>query len=340
MNPIVASGVAFAAFSGLCNGLFSAPMKLERRWKWENIWLVFIVVSCLVMPGVILLPAVHHLRAILAQAPSGALQAALLFGFLWGFGAICFGRSVDQLGVAVANTLVIGLSSALGSLVPLIIVGPLANNRSKFLLFGGVAAFILGVIFSGSAGRSRDRSEDSGSGTKRQPSFAGYLYAILSGVMSAIFNIGYTLALPIADTGVRLGNSSFAATNCIWLLMLGAGSIPNIAYCGWLMRRNATASLLFEAGSPASWGRSLLMGLLWGGSIFLYGAATPRLGSLGPSIGWPLSLAVGLLVANLMGLLLGEWRRAGARAIWQMRAGIVTLLVAIGLCAMSSGAAS
>ena len=78
------------------------------------------------------------------------------------------------------------------------------------------------------------------------------------------------------------------------------------------------------------------MGLLWGGSIFLYGAATPLLGSIGPSIGWPLSLAVGLLVANLMGFLLGEWREAGADAVRLMRLGIITLLAAIVICAIST----
>jgi L-rhamnose-H+ transport protein len=78
------------------------------------------------------------------------------------------------------------------------------------------------------------------------------------------------------------------------------------------------------------------MGLLWGGSIFLYGAATPLLGDIGPSIGWPLSLAVGLLVANVMGLLLREWCGAPAPAIRLMIQGIVWLIGAIVLCAAST----
>ena len=78
------------------------------------------------------------------------------------------------------------------------------------------------------------------------------------------------------------------------------------------------------------------MGLLWGGSIFLYGAATPRLGRLGLSVGWPLSLAVGLLVANAMGLLLGEWRNASLSSKRYMRSGIAILICAIGLCALSA----
>jgi hypothetical protein len=55
----------------------------------------------------------------------GAVYSAVAFGFAWGFGAICFGGSVESLGVSIANSLVIGLSSALGSLVPVLLTGAL-----------------------------------------------------------------------------------------------------------------------------------------------------------------------------------------------------------------------
>lgn len=49
---------------------------------------------------------------------SGAIFSALSFGFAWGYGAICFGRSVDRLGVSLANSMVTGLSSALAVELP------------------------------------------------------------------------------------------------------------------------------------------------------------------------------------------------------------------------------
>jgi hypothetical protein len=110
----------------------------------------------------------------------------------------------------------------------------------------------------------------------------------------------------------------------------------DMAYCWFLMIRHRTAKLLSTPPLGRSIGIVIAMGLLWGGSIFLYGASTPRLGNIGPSIGWPLSLAVSLLVANLMGLLLGEWRGAGAHAVRTMNLAIVTLLCAIVLCAVST----
>jgi L-rhamnose-H+ transport protein len=228
---------------------------------------------------------------------------------------------------------VIGLSSALGSVVPLLVTTGLHANRKTMVLLLGVLTFLIGVGFCGAAGVRRTGSRGSATG---KVSALAYLLCIGSGVMSAIFNIGYSLALPIASAGVEAGLSHFSATNVIWLLMLGAGSIPNIVYCCWLMWRNRSAGLFLAPGGSSGWILAPVMGLLWGGSIFLYGAATPYLGAYGPSIGWPLSLAVGLLVANSMGILLGEWRGQPRDAVLLMRGGIFTLLIAIGLCAWSA----
>jgi L-rhamnose-H+ transport protein len=202
------------------------------------------------------------------------------------------------------------------------------------VLFAGVLVFLGGVWLCGKAGRLRDTAAV-GAEAVQQSSSAGYLFACGSGVMSAVFNVGYTLALPMADTGERLGLSRFDATNCIWLLMLAAGSIPNVVYCIYRMRRDHTARLFHDPQPHRTWGLSILMGVLWGASIFLYGAATGLLGNIGPSIGWPLSLAVALLVANVLGILLNEWRGAPRPAVRSMRSGLAALLVAIVLCGVS-----
>ncbi len=331
---MITGGVLLAVVSGLFNGLFTAPMKMIQGWKWENIWLVFIVTACLLMPVGLVTAMGPSPGGLYSAAPAGAVSAALLFGFAWGFGAILFGLSVDYLGVSLANSLVIGLSSAMGSLVPLILHRQLQLNARLTLLVLGILTFLLGVTLCGMAGRRREGAADHAITPGKRT--RAYFFCIGSGIMSAIFNIGYSLALPIADTGVRMGYSQFTATNTIWLLMLSAGSVPNIVFCLYLMNKNRSRTLMAGKGRGNAWALSILMGLLWGGSIFLYGAATPLLGDMGPSIGWPLSLAVGLLVANLMGVWLGEWRSANPQAARLMRYGILSIIVAIVLCATSS----
>jgi len=322
-------GLALVLASGIANGLFTAPMKLVPRWKWEHIWLVFILFACVVLPVSIVAVSISDPAAVWNASPVPARIAAILFGFAWGFGSICFGMSVDRLGVSLANSLVLGVSAALGSLVPLFLGGGFTLQARHFLLFGGVA-------ICRSAGRMRDLRAPLASGA----SSAGYILAVVSGVLSAVFNIGYALAQPVAEAGIGLGYSRFTATNFIWLLMLLAGSVPNIVFCGYLVLRNSSAGLFREGPIHRTYGLSILMGALWGASIFLYGAATPLLGRLGPSIGWPLSLAVGLVVVNVMGALLGEWRAAGPAPARRMRIGILVLLLAIVLCALAAKAGS
>ena len=326
---MIVLGLIYTALSGIANGLFSAPMKLMPSWKWENIWLVFIVTACLAMPAAMTFSAMGNPAAVLPMLPRPAVTAALVFGFAWGFGAILFGLSVHTLGVSLANSLVIGLSSAAGSVVPLLVSGAFKLEARQIVLLAGVATFLAGVALCARAGRLRE-----GAATGN-PSIKGYLFAMGSGIMSAVFNIGYSMALPIAASGQQLGLSRFTATNLIWLLMLAAGSVPNIVFCVSLLGRHRSAACFRQSGGR-NWLLSVLMGLLWGGSIYLYGAATPLLGDIGPSIGWPLSLAVGLVVANLMGLWLGEWRAAPAGAVRYMRAGIAVLLGAIAICAFST----
>ncbi|MCC6393287.1 MAG: hypothetical protein IT167_21990 [Bryobacterales bacterium] len=328
------SGVLLAILSGICNGLFSAPIRLIRDWKWENLWLVFILGACIGMPALLVFPVVDDVAAVLRASPAGALCAAGVFGFGWGFGAILFGLSVDRLGVSLANSMVIGISSALGSMAPLLLAGAFALNARAMLLMAGVAVFLGGVSLCGRAGRMREQNE-AGTGL-RAGSLQGYVFAAGAGILSAVFNIGYSLALPISAAGQRMGLSAFTAGNVIWLVMLGAGSVPNVAFCLYLMRRNATGKLFLAPHGRRPWTLSLLMSVLWGGSIVLYGMAAPLLGSMGPSIGWPLSLAVGLLVANLVGFLLGEWRASGTEAQRTIRAGIAVLVLAIVLCAASA----
>ena len=337
MQNALAAGVALAILSGLMNGSFTVPMRFLGRWEWENVWSLFIVVSCIVLPAV-LLPAIDSRSlSVLASAPAHAVVIAILTGFAWGFGAIMFGQSVSAIGISLANTLVLAISSALGSLLPLLILAPDQTFHSRGLtIMGGVAVEIVGIVLCGGAGYLREKSK--AAQTEERPrEFVGrersmkvaLLLAIGSGTLSAIFNIGFTLAQPIASVGLSVGMSQFAATNLIWGVMLVSGSVANLGFCVYLLNKNKSWKKFLLPGGAQLYGLSSVMALLWGGSIFVYGASTPRLGSLGTAIGWPLSLATGLLLANAIGVALGEWRQASKSTRTWMYGGIAVLVIAV-----------
>lgn len=333
----VATGASLAIVSGIMNGSFTLPMRFLGRWEWENVWSLFIISACLILPLAITGATSPHSWAILAGAPSRALWIAVLTGLAWGFGAIMFGQSVSAIGISLANTLVLATSSALGSLLPLLILAPhRIFERTGRMIVLGVVIEVAGIALCGRAGWLREQIAGVGNKAERgdlvgraRPLGVALLLAIGSGILSAVFNIGFTLAQPIATYARSAGMGAFASTNLIWLVMLASGAASNLGFCVYLLIKNRSMGKFAQQGGPRLYSLTLVMGLLWGGSIFVYGAAAPRLGALGTSIGWPLSLATGLIVANIIGLSVGEWKLAPGRARQWMFSGIGVLLVAI-----------
>ena len=335
MNSIVLTGALLAILSGVMNGTFTLPMRFLGKWEWENVWSLFIAFACLVMPTAILALIAPQSWSVIAAAPERAIGIAVATGFVWGFGAILFGQSVSAIGISLANTLVLAISSALGSLLPMLILTPheISQPTGQRTL-GAVAVEIAGIALCGWAGRLREKS--AGIATERgamvglaRPVGVALLMACGSGILSAVFNTGFALAQPIAACGRAAGLSEFSSTNLIWWLMLTSGSLANLGFCFFLFRKNRSLQKFVQPGVIRLYVLTAVMALLWGGSIFVYGAATPRLGSLGTSIGWPLSLAVGLLLANAIGIRLGEWKQAPQRARTWMYSGVAVLVVAV-----------
>ncbi|HXH49955.1 MAG TPA: L-rhamnose/proton symporter RhaT [Terriglobia bacterium] len=334
-SSVVTLGLTLAVVSGLMNGTFTLPMRYLGRWSWENVWALFILVACLLMPVVIAVTTVSNLGEALRQAPTHAIVMAIVCGFAWGFGAVMFGQSVSAIGISLANTFVLAISSSLGSFLPILLLDPgkLFERQGEAIIAGTLIA-IVGIAFCGYAAKLKERSQVNENVRQEmvgeaRPFWIGLLLCAGAGVLSAVFNIGYSSAQGIVQSAVRLGNSAFAGSNLVWLLMLTGGAVSNLGFCAYLFRKNRSLAKYAQPRSASLYGLTVLMGLLWGGSIFVYGSAAPKLGKLGPAIGWPLSLSVGLLTANLCGIFAGEWRFSRTVERVYMGAGLLVLILAI-----------
>lgn len=338
----VAWGTALAVLSGLMNGTFTLPMRYLGRWSWENVWAVFVAVACLLMPVTMFFTTVAHPFGVLSAAPARAEITALVTGFTWGFGAVMFGQGVSALGISMANTLVLAISASLGSFLPILILAPerLRQPQGEFIVLGTAVA-MAGIGCCGYAGILRERGEEEHQNVPREmvgsarPLWAGLVLCLGAGVLSALFNVGYSLSQGIVASAVRMGNGPFAGSNVVWLLVLVSGAVSNLGFCGYLFRKNRSWSNFRRSAATPLYGLAILMGLLWGGSIFAYGSAAPKLGKLGPAIGWPISLTAGLLTANFCGLLAGEWKFVQPSARAWMIVGLAVLLCAIGILGWS-----
>jgi L-rhamnose-H+ transport protein len=339
-TSIATLGAILAVISGIMNGVFALPMRFLGRWDWENVWLPYILVACLIMPATVVCFTVSAPLALLAASPLSAVVAALVCGSLWGFGAIMFGQAVSAVGISLTNTIALAISASLGSLLPMLILNPSSlSSKHGIMVLAGTAIAIAGMVVSGVAGRLREQNhlalnkvEKEGEGTlvgRRRPMRIGMLLCIGAGILSAVFNIGFSFAQPIIAAGISAGRPASDGTNLVWLLLLGSGGIVNVIFCVYLLIKNSSAQKFLLPGLLRLTVSTILMGLFWGGAIFLYGEASTRLGSLGPALGWPLFLTTGLLVSNVCGIFTGEWRSTAANTKWWMGWGLVVLAAAI-----------
>lgn len=344
VNPALTLGVSFAIVAGIMGGSFALPMKYLGRWSWENVWVVFILISCVLMPALFAWVTVPTWRQVILSAPRSAVAAAALSGFAWGFGAIMFGQGVSAVGVSMANTLVLAISASLGSFLPIGLLAPerLHQPQGHAIILGTVGG-IVGIACCGYAGLLREKSQRSDKERLRgdmvgasRPITIGLALCLGAGLLSAVLNIGYSSAQPVLAAATRAGYSSFAGSNLIWLLLMTSGAVPNLCFCGYLLKKNASWKKFAMPQATTLYTLAILMGIFWGGDIFLYGFASPQIGKLGPAIAWPLKLITGLITANVIGYFIGEWKQTHVRDRRLMIAGLAVLVMAILILARAS----
>ena len=63
-------GFALSLLAGVLAGTCMLPLKFARRWSWENVWLVFSIVSLVILPWGLALAIVKNVFEIYAALPA------------------------------------------------------------------------------------------------------------------------------------------------------------------------------------------------------------------------------------------------------------------------------
>jgi L-rhamnose-H+ transport protein len=318
-------GLLLTLIAGLFSGNCMLPMKFAKRWPWENTWLIFAVVSLLLLPWALAFVLVNDVGGVYAALPPSAFAAPFGFGVGWGFAQLLFGLSIARLGLALGYAIIVGLGALLGTLVPLLVKNRevLGTGRGTLIL-SGVAIMMLGLAVSARAGKAREGSGGLAAGGSY---VVALVVAVLCGLMAPMLNYAFAFGQSIAEVAVRQGASPQTAGYAVWPIALLGGLIPNAAYSGWLLSRNGTWKRFRGTWSPDVW-FGCLMGVMWMSAFAIYGVSSVYLGPLGTSIGWALFQIFMIMTANLSGVLTGEWKDAPAPARQGMWTGLALLAVA------------
>jgi L-rhamnose-H+ transport protein len=301
-------------------------------------WTIFalgifpVALACLTVPA---------LKNVYAQTGPGPALLAASFGAGWGVSQVFLGLAVEGIGMALSFSVILGLSAAVGSLVPLIRLHPDAIlQKGGITVLCGVALVLLGVGIAALAGRRREIVLAAASGTaqsEHKVSVAkGLLFATISGLGSALVNFGFVFGEPLKQAAQQSGTAKIWAANAVWLPLMVAGGIPNVIYCVYLMRKNRTGSRFGTAGTSFYYVLAAIMAFFWFGSTVMYGVGATKLGALGPVLGWPLFMSLIVITATLWGVATGEWKGAGRQPLRLLASGVVVLVVAIFVLGISS----
>jgi L-rhamnose-H+ transport protein len=335
--PLLA-GFLLVLLAGLLQGTFVLPMTLVRRWSWEHTWATFSVLGMFVFNWALTILLVPSALRLYATSPVRDLAVLALFGAGWGVGAILFGLAMEKLGMALGYPVIMGLIASLGSFIPLVIFFPRALSSNKgLLLIAGTVVVIVGITLCSKAGSARESDGIACQQTSPAAGFRmGLLIAILAGILSCLPNLGVAFSGPVVAAAEVLGVSKTAAGNAVWALLFTSGCAVNFTYCVSLMVRRKTLGQFWNEESPRNLGLGVLMAAMWIGSFYLYGAGAAKLGRWGVVAGWPLFIALAIVTGNMWGLWRGEWRAARPAARRLLNRGLLILIAAVLLIALSN----
>ncbi|HZW29217.1 MAG TPA: L-rhamnose/proton symporter RhaT [Isosphaeraceae bacterium] len=346
--PIVVAAVA--------GGAFGLQYRLMRRYTVENSSFLSVFIATVPIPLIACTWLLPGWTEAIARAGFAANAQVFLFGFCWGLGAITYAFGFNILGMALAASLLKGISIAIGSGLPLLRHWDQVPDSARITTVVGLATLILGTALAGRAGMLREREarlraeagfiETSATKAVLNPVgrvfWIGVLLCLVSGFASAGANLGYDYADHIerAMTEVAPGTPlEWRATLVRWMPMYWGGISALTLLMGGAMVRNGTWRNFVAPGSARDCAISVSMGLVHFLAQIPYGIGAFYLGTLGTTVGWGVNIGLALIVATSLGFFTGEWNGASQAAKRTLYSGILVLIVAFGILAYAQSLA-
>lgn len=336
-------GIIFHFIGGFASGSFYMPYKKVRGWHWESYWIVGGLFSWLIIPPLAAFLTVPGFSGIIEATPFGTIKYTFLFGVLWGVGGLTYGLGVRYLGMSLGNSVVLGFCSAFGALVPSIYYNfypkegkttlhDLLTTGWGRIVLAGVVICLLGIYICGKAGMMKEKEMPEEEKKKSVAEFSlikGLIVAIFSGIMSACFNFGIEAGKPMAETAVTQGMNPLFQNNVTYVVLLWGGLTTNFIWCMILNIRNKTFGDYINGKTPLSknYILSALAGTTWFLQFFFYGMGESKLGNGASS--WILHMAFIILVANMWGFILKEWKGVGPKTKKTIIIGIATIILSV-----------
>ncbi|MCX6227490.1 MAG: L-rhamnose/proton symporter RhaT [Bacteroidia bacterium] len=342
MNALL--GVIFHSIGGFASGSFYMPFNKVKGWAWESYWIIGGLFSWLIVPPLAAWLTVPGFAEIIAATSGRIISITILMGLLWGIGGLTYGLGVRYLGMSLGNSVILGLCSAFGALVPSIYysINPspgkvsftdmLGHSGGQLVLIG-VVICLAGIAITGKAGMMKEK-EISGNSAVRTADqefsiVKGLIIAVISGVLSSFFNFGIEAGKPMAEAAVAAGFNPLFQNNVTFVVLLWGGLTTNLIWTTILNLKNRTYGNFVDKAKPLfnNYFFSALAGTMWFLQFFFYGMGESKLGNGASS--WILHMSTIILTANMWGLYRREWKGVSSRTIKTFVIGIAVIMLSV-----------
>ncbi len=334
-------GFLLMLLGGSLLGMFSFPLKYNKKWAWENTWAGGSLMALLLVPWPLAFLTIPSIGEVYRNVPVSAIVLALLFGTTWGIGGIFYGKGLDAIGFSIGLALMMGIVAIGGSVIPLAMDYPeKLIELPGLVLLAGILVMISGLYICAWAGLLKDKDqntgiEKTGEGVKKTSFKTGVLICIFAGILSSTMNFGMIYGKGISVEALKLGANPANAGNAAMALVFTSNFLVNVLYSLYLLIKNKTYKNYALKGTFSYWIMVAFMGAMWSGSVAIYGAGTSMAGELGAYLGFPVLMISGIIAGNIFGVLTGEWAGVGAKPKKIMVSGISVLALAIIILGLS-----
>lgn len=335
-------GLLLAFVGGGIQGAFVFPMKFMKNARWENGWFLFSLVCCLIFPVALAFGTTPGLMDIYSAVGWKTVGLVFLFGLGWGVGVVLFGLGAEFLGMALGIALITAINVCLGALFPILFLSSSQFTPKAGLVLGAaLAVMIVGVAVISQAGRLREQEKSgvAAAGGSKVSFKVGLLVCIVAGFFCPSTNFAVFFGQPISAAVVQLGTvAAYNVGHAQMLPFFIGGWIVNTAYCVYLLRKNRSFSNFTAPGAAGNVFKAISMAVLFVVGMVLYIVATSLYltGGSGAVVGWPVFMGATIMIANLLGVISGEWKGASRRALGWLYGGVALLILAVTLASLSN----
>lgn len=336
-------GVIFHFLGGFASGSFYMAFKNVKKWAWESYWLIGGLFSWLIVPPLAAALTIPGFADIIQDAENTVFGWTYTMGVLWGIGGLTYGLGIRFLGMSLGNSVILGYCAAFGSLIPPLYYNyfpqegkisfsyMMSTDGGRMVLLG-VLVCLAGIVICGRAGMMKERDLPEHEKRKSIAEFSlvkGLIVATISGILSACFNFGIEAGKPMAEAAVRGGFNPLFQNNVTYVVLLWGGLTTNFVWCIILNAKNRTFSDYTDPKTPLArnYVFSALAGTTWFLQFFFYGMGESKLGNGASS--WILHMAFIILVSNMWGIFLNEWKGVRRQTRATIIIGILTILASV-----------